>query len=273
MSDPIEYTSGYSFAGWQAINPTRPLPAAELDDELAGVQATTQSLITALAQVRRADGNLQNDIVTWDALDADVLEGITGEGETIVVNDISDTAFASQGEAEAGVSQDKLMTPLRTAQAVNAQRPFASQSQAQAGTNNTVTMTPLRATEHLNALRALATQVDAEAGTDNAKVMTPLRVAQAMAALRTSFTGTADLTWGAIAAGASAEQSITVTGAGVGDRVVLGLAAAGVDVGLIAQAWVTAADTVRVRITNITAGAITPHAGAATTYNVTTLRF
>lgn len=273
MTNPVEYSIGYSFAGWQAINPTRPLPAAEIDDELAGIQATTTSLITALAQVRRADGNLQNDIVTWDALDADVLEGITGVGEVIVVNDISDTAFANQTEAEAGVSSDKLMTPLRTAQAIAAQRKQASQAEAQAGTSNTVYMTPLRTAEQLNALRALASQAEAEAGTDNAKVVTPLRVAQALAALRPAFTGSTALTWGSIAAGASSEQSMTVTGAAVGDRVVLGLPSTGVNAGLIPVAWVISANTVRVRLTNITGGAITPHSGAATTYHATTLRF
>lgn len=272
MADPTGYTVSYSFAGYQAINPDEPLPAADVDVEFANIETSLVSVIAALAEVRRADGNLQNDIVTWDALDADVQDRITATIDRVTIGDINASAFASQVEAETGVANDKIMTPLRARQAVDNYRAFASQVEAQAGALNTVVMTPLRTVEALGALRAFASQAEAEAGTEAAKVSSPLRVAQAVDALRTAFTATAALTWGAAVAAGSIEQSVTVTGAVVGDRVAIGLPTT-LDAGLVVQAWVDSADTVRVRITNITAAPITPHGGVATDYSFTALRF
>ena len=67
------------------------------------------------------------------------------------------TILASQAEAEAGVENTKYMSPLRTKQAIEKQRPLIS----------------------------IATQVEAEAGSENTHQMTPLRTAQAIA-VRTS---------------------------------------------------------------------------------------
>lgn len=272
MSDPTEYSVSYSFAGFQAIAPGTPLPADRLDIELANLETSVGSLITALAEIRRSDGNLQNGKVSWDGLNADVQARITATNTRVTIGDINPAAFAVQAEAEAGVSDDKIMTPLAATQHVNAQRPYASQAQAQAGTATDVVLSPARATDFVNAVRALATQAQAEAGTSNTAVMTALRVAQALDALRPALTATASLTYGLISAGGSAIQTITVTGAAVNDRVVLGLPS-NFEAGLLATAYVSAADTVRVRITNITGGAVTPNSGTAATYSVTVLQF
>lgn len=271
-TDPITYTVSYNFTGFQSLNPDNPLPAAEVDVEFANIATSLTSLITALAEIRRSDGNLQNASVSWDGLDDDLKARITNTDDRVTVADLNPTAFAVQAEAEAGVSGDKIMSPLGTKQQLDNLRTFASQAQAQTGTNNAAVMTPLRTTEHLDALRPFASQTEAQAGTNNTKVVTPLRVAEALAALRPTNTATASLTWGAIAAGASAQQSVTVTGAQALDRVVLGLPAA-FDAGLVAQAFVLSADTVRVRLTNVTGSPITPLAGAATDFAVTALRF
>lgn len=93
------------------------------------------------------------------------------------------TAFvvASQAEAEAGTDNTKGMTPLRTKQALDYQRPYASQAEAETGTENTKMMTPLRVAQALTANGlSLASQAEAEAGTDNTKAMTPLRTKQAI---------------------------------------------------------------------------------------------
>lgn len=66
---------------------------------------------------------------------------------------------------------------------------------------------------------------------------------------------TAALDFASINAAASADLTIAVPGAAVNDAVVLGLAAAPT-AGLVFQAFVSAANTVTVRATNITAGAI-----------------
>lgn len=272
MADPVSYSVSYSFSGFQASNPATPLPAVSLDAEFAALEASVTSIATALAEVRRSDGNLQNGTVTYDVLSADVQELIAGSALGVNIGQLSSAAFATQTEAEAGVANDKLMTPLRVAEALDALRGFASQSQAEAGTNTATVMSPLRAKQLVDSARAYASQAQAEAGTNNTAVMTALRVAEALAALRPALTATADLTWGAIAAGASADQTIAVTGAQLSDRVLLGLPD-GLSSGLIPFAWVSASDVVKVRIHNITASPITPHSGAATAYAVTAVRF
>jgi hypothetical protein len=76
--------------------------------------------------------------------------------------------------------------------------------------------------------------------------------------------GSASLNFAEIAAAASADLTITVTGAAVNDAVDLGLPAAPA-AGLIFQAFVSAANTVTIRATNITAS---PVDAAAATYAV-----
>jgi len=88
------------------------------------------------------------------------------------------------------------------------------------------------------------------------------------AALDAALTATASLDFGSIGAGLSADLTIAVTGAAAGDAVVLGAPAA-LEAGLVAFAWVSAADTVSVRLVNNTAGAVDAAAG---TYRVTVLK-
>lgn len=270
MANPTSYAVAYDFSGFQALNPATPLPGTALDVELAAIAAAVGSVIAALADVRRSDGGVQNGVVTLDSLDAQ-LQALLGGTPNITTAQIDPSSLATQAEAEAGADNSKIMTALRAAQAVAAQRPFASQAEAQTGTNNTKVVTPLRVAEALDALRAIASQAEAQAGTNNTKVVTPLRVAEAMAALRPAFTASAALTFGEIATTASATANITVAGAAVNDRVVLGLPAAGVTAGIVLTAWVSAADTVTVRATNVTGGALTPTAGM--TVSATALRF
>lgn len=80
--------------------------------------------------------------------------------------------------------------------------------------------------------------------------------------------GTAALDFPSIAAAASADLTIAVAGAAVNDRVILGLPAAPT-AGLIFQVFVSAADTVTVRATNITGLAVD---ALSATYNVSVLK-
>jgi hypothetical protein len=77
MADPAPYTVSYSFAGWQAVNPSRPLPAARMDNEFANIEAALGSTNTALTSIRRSDGKLQNGVVTYDSLDTSLRTGIS----------------------------------------------------------------------------------------------------------------------------------------------------------------------------------------------------
>lgn len=273
MADPTTYTISYSFSGFQAINPDTPLPASDLDIEFQNVETSIGSIISALGDVRRSDGNLQNGIVSWDGLSDDVKAKFDNLETRVVVGDIAPAAFATQLESEAAVASDKIATPQSIGWALEALRAFASQAQAQSGVDNDVVMTPLRVTEALDQMRALASQALAEAGVNNTAVMTPLRTAQALGVQREAHTAAVDLTWGAIAAAGSAQQTITVADAEIGDRVSLGLPATGLDAGLVSDAWVSSAGNVTVRLTNISASPITPYSGAAQTFNVTVLGF
>lgn len=68
MADPTKYTKGYSFEGYQANNPSKPLPAPRLDDELENISSSIDETIDALKDIRRSDGALQNGVVTSDAV-------------------------------------------------------------------------------------------------------------------------------------------------------------------------------------------------------------
>ena len=73
------------------------------------------------------------------------------------------------------------------------------------------------------------------------------------------LSGSASLNFGSIGAAAQADLTITITGAAVGDEVVMALPAAPA-AGLIFNAFVSAADTVTIRASNITAAPIDPAA-------------
>lgn len=80
--------------------------------------------------------------------------------------------------------------------------------------------------------------------------------------------GGATLDFPSIAAAGTQTLTVTVTGAAVGDQVLLSLPAT-VNAGVVFDARVTAADTVTVRAQNITASAIDP---ASAVYTLTVLK-
>lgn len=87
-----------------------------------------------------------------------------------------------------------------------------------------------------------------------------IRLGTGVALLR-QLSATASLDFPSIAAGAtSSALTITVTGAQVGDEVNV-TPPAGLNAGLIPVAWVSATNTVSIRLSNITSGAIDPAAG------------
>lgn len=78
------------------------------------------------------------------------------------------------------------------------------------------------------------------------------------------LSGSASLNFGSIDAAAQDDLTITVTGAAVGDEVALALPAAPA-AGIVFNAFVSAANTVTIRASNITATAVDPDAA---TYGV-----
>jgi hypothetical protein len=79
----------------------------------------------------------------------------------------------------------------------------------------------------------------------------------------------ATLDFPSVAAAGQQELTISVTGAAAGDPVHLGQPG-GLEAGIVITARVTAADTVTVRASNITAGAINP---ASASYRAVVIKF
>ena len=84
------------------------------------------------------------------------------------------------------------------------------------------------------------------------------------AALTKILTATASLNFPSINAASQADLTITVTGAAVGDEVAMALPAAPA-AGIVFNAFVSAANTVTIRATNVTAAPVDP---AAANYSV-----
>jgi hypothetical protein len=78
------------------------------------------------------------------------------------------------------------------------------------------------------------------------------------------LTATATLDFGSISAAAQADLTITVTGAATGDEVIMSLPAAPT-AGLVFNAFVSAANTVTIRASNITGSPVDP---ASASYGV-----
>lgn len=73
MADPTKYVPTFSFSGYQASNPSKPLPGPSVDNEFANVAASIGQTVDAIEDIRRADGKLQNGIVTTDSLSSDIV--------------------------------------------------------------------------------------------------------------------------------------------------------------------------------------------------------
>lgn len=80
MADPTSYVPGYSYSGWQATNPSKPLPAPQVDNDFANVSRSVQEIISALQDVRRSDGALANQSVGPDQLSPGLTIGFTMRG-------------------------------------------------------------------------------------------------------------------------------------------------------------------------------------------------
>lgn len=68
MADPTKYVPGYSYTDFQESTPTVPLPADEVDNDLAEISNSIDEIVEAIKDVRRSDGALKNAIVTADSL-------------------------------------------------------------------------------------------------------------------------------------------------------------------------------------------------------------
>jgi microcystin-dependent protein len=79
MTNPTPYAPAYSFGGYQASNPTQPLPGNQVDAELSQVAASMSQTIAALLELRRSDGRLNNQVVTAESLAPEVRSLLAGD--------------------------------------------------------------------------------------------------------------------------------------------------------------------------------------------------
>lgn len=81
MADPTGFNQSYDFSDFQDDNPSTPLPAEQVDIQLADIETSITSLRSAIMDIRRSDGALQNGIVTVDSLAASFSVGFTLRGD------------------------------------------------------------------------------------------------------------------------------------------------------------------------------------------------
>lgn len=101
MADPAIYTVTYSFTGFQVNAPSAPLPAPQLDNELLNIATSIASAISAIEDIRRTDGALQNGLVTFDSLALAVQLMLDPSNATLVANAV---AAAQAAATSAGAS-------------------------------------------------------------------------------------------------------------------------------------------------------------------------
>lgn len=76
MAQPATYNRQYSFTNFQALNPTTPLPAIQLDLELNTVKITLDQIEANLALIQRDDGQLASASVGLSQLKSEVQVGL-----------------------------------------------------------------------------------------------------------------------------------------------------------------------------------------------------
>lgn len=110
MADPTLFTPGYSYTGWQSANPEDPLPAQNVDNDMAMIAAAIGELVAAVKDIRRSDGALQNGVVTAESLAADISATIIAavtdlaEGYRDQAAVSATTATTKAGEASASAA-------------------------------------------------------------------------------------------------------------------------------------------------------------------------
>lgn len=121
MADPTKFTPGYDYSAFQAANPTDPLPATNLDVDMANIANSIDETVEAVKNVRRSDGALQNAIVTPDSLapatlallaSSGTVRGAWATATAYSVSDIVDYGAATYIGAVAHTSGSDFATDL-----------------------------------------------------------------------------------------------------------------------------------------------------------------
>lgn len=97
MSQPVPYSRQYNFTNYQAVSPSQPLPAAQVDLELNSVKATMDQILNNLALIQRDDTALANKSVGLDQLKAEVSVGVNAPTSWVTAHSyvVRDTVFTA----------------------------------------------------------------------------------------------------------------------------------------------------------------------------------
>lgn len=95
MANPIGYVPSYSFGNYQSNTPNKPLPGQRVDIELFNISNAIGGLVSAIEDVRRSDGAIQNSKVTWDSLSPSV-QALFSLGALIPTTPGTTTVFVAQ---------------------------------------------------------------------------------------------------------------------------------------------------------------------------------
>src|ERR671918_34408 len=180
--DLADISDAGALAALDAVRPTEIDSSAYATqvDAIEGIDGTrimTPGRTAEAIAAKAAPHNHQHELA--DIVDAGALAALDGVGTA----EIAATAYASQAEAVAGADNAKIMTALRTAEAI------AAQAVSPEHQHNLADITDAGALAGLDAIRpteidpsAYATQADAAEGIDGTRIMTAVRTAEAIAA-------------------------------------------------------------------------------------------
>jgi hypothetical protein len=158
---------GVGEIGPNAVTSSKILAASVTMDKLAD-QAVAASKLAVNAVT-------ETKIASAAVTQAKIADGAVAQSK------IAASAYASQAEAVAGTDNARLMTPLRTAEAIAVLAAAHPHTLADITDSGALAALDTVGTGEVDAA-AYASQAEATAGTDAAKLMTPLRTAQAIAA-------------------------------------------------------------------------------------------
>src|SRR5919106_705658 len=168
-------------AALDAVRPTEIDPSAyatqaDAAEGIDGTRIMTPARTAEAIAAKAAPHDHQHDLA--DITDAGALAALDAVGTA----EIATAAYASQAEALAGTDDTKIMTPLRTVQAITA-HPAGEHQHDLADIIDAGALAALNSVGTAEiAAAAYASQNEALAGTDNTKLMTALRTAEAIAA-------------------------------------------------------------------------------------------
>ena len=93
-SPPSPYSRQYDFTGYQASNPTAPLPGNKVDQELNAVLTTLNATISRLGEVQRDDGKVRDSALNLDTIGAAVSTYVSGSVQ-LAINNAKDAQIAA----------------------------------------------------------------------------------------------------------------------------------------------------------------------------------